>query len=399
MESIENCIVERTLHAHEIQKRLRWLNDRKLQIQVCKVQEVKALDASSGDIDISKIVSDKGNAKCSQNDCSKTGNDQSSDKQRAMNVVGQGMDEVKEAIMGMIRISDLPDTDLIASSDKVGAHKPIRVVLHPFLNAFQNFSVSNLCLTIGLRMKSCLDGLVSTKDFIRKSAEVANREIMIGVETRMKEYKTCWVDKLSIVNHNNIYLTIGLRMKSCPDGLVSTKELDVVLMRLTMMGTVFIHSQNLRPVLKHWKGIIGIRIRNGVSSMSESSRLVLKHWKGIIGVRIRWDLTGVDTDGFLVSLLKDGSESSAEINQLLEDAPSSTASTKSSLQQDTDLIASLDKDSSHVKQRCNSEKSMIGDEDTDEASELKNHMGMKKPFFPIGGVVGSEEFQIPQEDV
>ncbi|GKE07169.1 reverse transcriptase domain-containing protein, partial [Tanacetum coccineum] len=30
-------------------------------------------------------------------------------------------------------------------------------------------------------------------------AEVANREIMIGVEKRMKEYKTCWVDELSSV--------------------------------------------------------------------------------------------------------------------------------------------------------------------------------------------------------
>ncbi|GJZ72176.1 hypothetical protein Tco_0636027 [Tanacetum coccineum] len=64
-------------------------------------------------------------------------------------------------------------------------------------------------------------------DFIRKSAEVANREIMIGVETRMKEYKTCWVDKLSIVNHKvNAYcLIIGLRMNSVPDGLVSTNPI------------------------------------------------------------------------------------------------------------------------------------------------------------------------------
>ncbi|GJW07742.1 hypothetical protein Tco_1570165 [Tanacetum coccineum] len=200
MESIENCIVERTLHAHEIQKRLRWLNDRKLQIQVCKVQEVKALDASSGDIDISKIVSDKGNAKCSQNDCSKTGNDQSSDKQRAMNVVPYIAEYNMFAVESQLteQLEFLNDTSLMEKVDQ---------------NA-----------------DNCEDELLTSpleQDFIRKSAEVANREIMIGVETRIKEYKTCWVDKLSIVNHkvNAHSLIIGLRMNSGPDGLVSTNPI------------------------------------------------------------------------------------------------------------------------------------------------------------------------------
>ncbi|GKC82959.1 hypothetical protein Tco_1138676 [Tanacetum coccineum] len=74
MDSIEQSIIERALHQQEIQKRLTRLNDRKLQIQECKVQEVKALNASLGDTDSSGIVSKK------------------------------------EAILGMIRISDLPMT-------------------------------------------------------------------------------------------------------------------------------------------------------------------------------------------------------------------------------------------------------------------------------------------------
>ncbi|GKC09646.1 hypothetical protein Tco_1001256 [Tanacetum coccineum] len=49
----------------------------------------------------------------------------------------------------------------------------------------------------------------------------------------------------------------------------------------------------------------------------------------------------VDTYGFLVSLLKDGSESSVEINQLLEDALSSTASTGSRLQQYSNIFFKL----------------------------------------------------------
>ncbi|GJT61408.1 hypothetical protein Tco_1004941 [Tanacetum coccineum] len=75
---IKRCIDERALHEQEIQKRL---NDKKLQNQECKVQEVNAVDASSGDTDSSGYISDNRNAHSSENDCSKTGNDQSLEKQ------------------------------------------------------------------------------------------------------------------------------------------------------------------------------------------------------------------------------------------------------------------------------------------------------------------------------
>ncbi|GKA24825.1 hypothetical protein Tco_0710858 [Tanacetum coccineum] len=61
MDSIEQCIVERAHHEQEIQNRLKRLNERKLQILECKVQKVKALNASSRDTDSSGIVSDKRN--------------------------------------------------------------------------------------------------------------------------------------------------------------------------------------------------------------------------------------------------------------------------------------------------------------------------------------------------
>ncbi|GKF10858.1 hypothetical protein Tco_0048784 [Tanacetum coccineum] len=61
MNSIEQCIVERARHEQELQNGLKRLNERKLQIQECKVQKVKASDASSGDNDCSRIVSDKEN--------------------------------------------------------------------------------------------------------------------------------------------------------------------------------------------------------------------------------------------------------------------------------------------------------------------------------------------------
>ncbi|GJV22481.1 hypothetical protein Tco_1371501 [Tanacetum coccineum] len=56
IDSIEQCIVERARHEQEIQNRLKRLNERKLQIQECMVQKVKASDASSGEKDYMEKV-------------------------------------------------------------------------------------------------------------------------------------------------------------------------------------------------------------------------------------------------------------------------------------------------------------------------------------------------------
>ncbi|GKA46375.1 hypothetical protein Tco_0739258 [Tanacetum coccineum] len=77
MDSIEQCIVERACHEQEILNRLKRLNERKLQIQECKVQEVKATDASSGKKDRSGFVSKKVNAHCSENQSNTFGNESS----------------------------------------------------------------------------------------------------------------------------------------------------------------------------------------------------------------------------------------------------------------------------------------------------------------------------------
>nr|GEV01072.1 hypothetical protein [Tanacetum cinerariifolium] len=59
MNFIEQCIVEKECHEQEILNRLKRLNEIKLQIQECKVQEVKESDASSGNTNSSGIVLDK----------------------------------------------------------------------------------------------------------------------------------------------------------------------------------------------------------------------------------------------------------------------------------------------------------------------------------------------------
>ncbi|GJU47813.1 retrovirus-related pol polyprotein from transposon TNT 1-94 [Tanacetum coccineum] len=61
MESIKQCIVERERREQEIHNWMKRLNERKLQIQEFMVKKVKASDASSGEKDCSRIVSDKEN--------------------------------------------------------------------------------------------------------------------------------------------------------------------------------------------------------------------------------------------------------------------------------------------------------------------------------------------------
>ncbi|GJR99296.1 hypothetical protein Tco_0315805 [Tanacetum coccineum] len=67
IDSIEQCIVERARHEQELQNRLKRFNERKLQIQECKIQEVNASNACSGDTNSSGIVSDKGNDQSIEN--------------------------------------------------------------------------------------------------------------------------------------------------------------------------------------------------------------------------------------------------------------------------------------------------------------------------------------------
>ncbi|GJZ81860.1 hypothetical protein Tco_0646854 [Tanacetum coccineum] len=74
MESVKKSIDERALHKREYDTRV---NEKQLQIQECKVQEVKASNACSGDNDCSRIVSDKGNDQGLENQSNKSGDESS----------------------------------------------------------------------------------------------------------------------------------------------------------------------------------------------------------------------------------------------------------------------------------------------------------------------------------
>ncbi|GJW41332.1 hypothetical protein Tco_0067177 [Tanacetum coccineum] len=113
MDSIEQYIVERALHEQKIQNRLKRLNERKLHIQECKNQEVKAADASFGDKDSSGFYQTKGMQTVQRMIAVRLGMIKAQINKAthlAMKAVGQRMNAEKEAILGMIRISDLPMT-------------------------------------------------------------------------------------------------------------------------------------------------------------------------------------------------------------------------------------------------------------------------------------------------
>ncbi|GJX59044.1 hypothetical protein Tco_0290434 [Tanacetum coccineum] len=92
MNSIEQCIVERARHEQELQNGWKRLNERKLQIQECKVQKVKALDASSGDNDCSRIVSDKENDQGLENQGNTSGDESSMSRNECNDKSNYGYD-------------------------------------------------------------------------------------------------------------------------------------------------------------------------------------------------------------------------------------------------------------------------------------------------------------------
>ncbi|GJX65486.1 hypothetical protein Tco_0299829 [Tanacetum coccineum] len=75
MNSIEQYIVERASHEQKLQNGLKRLNERKLQIQECTVQ--KASDASSGNNDCNRIVSDNANVQDLESQSNTSGDESS----------------------------------------------------------------------------------------------------------------------------------------------------------------------------------------------------------------------------------------------------------------------------------------------------------------------------------
>ncbi|GJS41385.1 hypothetical protein Tco_0566428 [Tanacetum coccineum] len=120
------------MRVQETASGLKRLNDRKLQIQECKVQEVKVVNASSGDTTNGGFILDNRNAHSLENDCSKTGNDQSLKKQS--NTSGNESSRLGNECCERSNFGD--DTDIGPSYDT----KPMAKV-----NSNTTSDLSNMC--------------------------------------------------------------------------------------------------------------------------------------------------------------------------------------------------------------------------------------------------------------
>ncbi|GJU45673.1 hypothetical protein Tco_1202939 [Tanacetum coccineum] len=107
MDNIDKQLNKEILHKKDSKSALSVIK-----IQECKMQEVRALDASSGNTESSGIVSDKMSAKNLENDCSETGNDQSlgNESSTSRNASSRSGNECSERSYGN-------DTDINPSYD------------------------------------------------------------------------------------------------------------------------------------------------------------------------------------------------------------------------------------------------------------------------------------------
>ncbi|GJZ71074.1 hypothetical protein Tco_0634925 [Tanacetum coccineum] len=153
MDSIEQCIVERARHEQDIHNRLKRLNERKLQIQECKVQKVKVMDASLRDTDSNGIVSHKGNYQSLENQ-SNTSRDESSRSRNEYNdksTYGDDTDIRPSYDIEPIAKHTTPDSSDMCNNEfkddqNVNDHEDERIVLADLISNLKSVEYLNTCI-------------------------------------------------------------------------------------------------------------------------------------------------------------------------------------------------------------------------------------------------------------
>ncbi|GJU67586.1 hypothetical protein Tco_1253845 [Tanacetum coccineum] len=96
IQNLERQLNKETLHEkdsdYDLRNGLKRLNERKLHIQECKVQKVKASDASSGDSDCNRIVSYKENDQGLENQSNTSGDESSRSRNECNDKITSGDD-------------------------------------------------------------------------------------------------------------------------------------------------------------------------------------------------------------------------------------------------------------------------------------------------------------------
>ncbi|GJY09071.1 hypothetical protein Tco_0377256 [Tanacetum coccineum] len=210
MDSIERCIVERARHEQEIQNRLKRLNERKLQILECKVQKVKATDASSGDTNCSGLSRNECNDKSTSGD----------DTNIRPSYDTEPMAEVDSNTT--LDSSDMCDHDNQADHERVTLANLItnlKLVIDENKKNQKQLKKANASLT--QELKECKSTLEETNQTLRESNSTQDSCLIAlqNKQTELEKYKT-------YLNRTTEYGTLECKLKDTL-GLLAQNENDI----------------------------------------------------------------------------------------------------------------------------------------------------------------------------
>nr|GEV37798.1 hypothetical protein [Tanacetum cinerariifolium] len=240
VESIEQCIVERACREQEIHNRLKRLNERKLQIQECMVQKVKASDASSGDKDYSRIVSDKGNDKGLENQSNTSGDESNMSKNECNDKSTSGDDT---DIRPSYDTEPMVETDQNAKDERVALANLIENLK---LDVDENKKIqkqlkkANASLT--QELKESKSTLAKTSRTLRESNRIQDSCLIAlqNKQTELEKYmtfndRTVDYDKLErklnalgLLAHKEIDIKESLKLKASEISVVKEKHDELV---------------------------------------------------------------------------------------------------------------------------------------------------------------------------
>ncbi|GJR74391.1 hypothetical protein Tco_0086756 [Tanacetum coccineum] len=237
-EKIFTSVLIQTSSLDEIKQRM---NAKKFQIQECKVYEVKASDASSGDKDSSGTVSDKGNDQSLENQSSTTGDESNRSRNECNDKSTSGDDTNIRPSYGIEPMAEVPYTTecnvFAVESQHPGQpennadnHESERVMLADLIaNLKLDFDenkriqkhLTNANALLTQELKECKSTLEETNRTLGKSNSTRDSCLIAlqNKEIELEKYKT-------YLNHTTEYDTLERKLKETQT-VLAQKENDI----------------------------------------------------------------------------------------------------------------------------------------------------------------------------
>ncbi|GJZ69283.1 hypothetical protein Tco_0632833 [Tanacetum coccineum] len=215
IDSIEQCIVERACHEQELHNRLKRLNERKLQIQECMVQKVKASDASSGEKVCSRIVSDKENDKGLEND--------------------QGLEIKATHLVEKVDSNVIPDSPDMCDNEIQTDHNAVecddeRVALANLIADLKRYIDENKTIQKQLKkanasltqeLKECKSTLAKTSRILGESNSIHD-SCLVALQNKQTQFERYKAFNDRTVNYDKLEYKLNETL-----GLLAQKEIDI----------------------------------------------------------------------------------------------------------------------------------------------------------------------------